>query len=490
MASETQPSDAGAPALVVKNVSHAFGENLALDDVSLEIPRGRFVMLLGLNGAGKSTLFALITRLYDNVTGEIRIFGHDVRRRASAALQRLGVVFQSRTLDLDLTLRQNLLYHCALHGIRGREARQRTERALQIVGLADRAREKVRNLSGGQARRVEIARSLLHQPSLLLLDEPTVGLDIGSRESVINIVRSLVEKEGLGVLWATHLFDEVRPTDLVVILHKGRVLFNGSVPELLAKTATQNVSDAFRKIDRHRGHGARRMTALPPPRRMPDTTSHNISDRAWGSEPPRLGPARLPDMPQGHRLARGAALSAPARALHVGAGAPAHLAVHLRRRLPPDARRVDHPALRNLRALRGLRGAGPARHDPAVQCHAVVAVDGLRPRDRRHAHASRQPVPALVPAGLQANRRRRRGGDPGLRLPRASSISGRRSSPAGAIPLLLATPALLVALIMFNSATEKLSERFMQNALDASPRWSNSPQSPTSSTRGSCRHRR
>jgi ABC-2 type transport system ATP-binding protein len=248
MASETQPPDAGALALDVKNVSHSFGENLALNDVTLNIPRGRFVMLLGLNGAGKSTLFALITRLYDNVTGEIRIFGHDIRRRASAALQRLGVVFQSRTLDLDLTLRQNLLYHCALHGIRGREARKRTARALEIVGLADRAKEKVRNLSGGQARRVEIARSLLHQPSLLLLDEPTVGLDIGSRESVINIVRSLVEKEGLGVLWATHLFDEVRPTDLVVVLHKGRVLFEGSVPELLAKTGTQNVSDAFRKM--------------------------------------------------------------------------------------------------------------------------------------------------------------------------------------------------------------------------------------------------
>jgi ABC-2 type transport system ATP-binding protein len=248
MTAQSNPPEASAPALVVKNVSHSFGDNKALSDVSLEIPRGRFVMLLGLNGAGKSTLFALVTRHYDNVTGEIRIFGHDIRRRAMAALQRLGVVFQSRTLDLDLTLKQNLLYHCALHGIRGREARKRTERALEIVGLADRAREKVRNLSGGQSRRVEIARSLLHQPSLLLLDEPTVGLDIGSRESVVNIVRSLVEKEGLSVLWATHLFDEVRPTDLVVLLHKGRVLFTGSVPELLAKTATQSVSDAFRKL--------------------------------------------------------------------------------------------------------------------------------------------------------------------------------------------------------------------------------------------------
>ncbi|HWK33656.1 MAG TPA: ABC transporter ATP-binding protein [Hyphomicrobium sp.] len=245
---ENIPPTTEAPALVVKNVSHSFGDNRALSDVSLEIPRGRFVVLLGLNGAGKSTLFALITRLYDNVTGEIRIFGEDIRRRAMAALQRLGVVFQSRTLDLDLTLKQNLLYHCALHGISGREARKRTERALEIVGLADRAKEKVRNLSGGQARRVEIARSLLHQPSLLLLDEPTVGLDIGSRESVIQIVRSLVEKEGLGVLWATHLFDEVQPTDLVIVLHKGRVLFTGTVPELLSETRTQSVSDAFRKL--------------------------------------------------------------------------------------------------------------------------------------------------------------------------------------------------------------------------------------------------
>ncbi|HET6321256.1 MAG TPA: ABC transporter ATP-binding protein [Hyphomicrobium sp.] len=245
---ENIPPTAEAPALVVKNVSHSFGDNRALNDVSLEIPRGRFVVLLGLNGAGKSTLFALITRLYDNVTGEIRIFGEDIRRRAMAALQRLGVVFQSRTLDLDLTLKQNLLYHCALHGISGQEARKRTEHALEIVGLADRAKEKVRNLSGGQMRRLEIARSLLHQPSLLLLDEPTVGLDIGSRESVIQIVRSLVEKQGLGVLWATHLFDEVRPTDLVVVLHKGRVLFTGSVPELLSETRTQSVSDAFRKL--------------------------------------------------------------------------------------------------------------------------------------------------------------------------------------------------------------------------------------------------
>lgn len=235
-------------ALVVSGVSHSFGETRALDNVSLMVPRGAFVVLLGLNGAGKSTLFSLTTRLYDNVSGEIRILGHDVRRRPTAALQRLGVVFQSKTLDADLTLRQNLLYHAALHGIPRREARARSVEALEKVGLADRANDKIRSLSGGQARRVEIARSLMHRPSCLLLDEPTVGLDIGSRESVIRIVRGLVDHEGMGVLWATHLIDEIVASDLVVVLHKGRVLFTGSVPEFLAATKAANVRDAFRSM--------------------------------------------------------------------------------------------------------------------------------------------------------------------------------------------------------------------------------------------------
>ena len=239
-------STSAVEALEICGVSHSFGSNVVLNDVALTVPRGAMVVLLGLNGAGKSTLFALITRLYDNVSGTIKILGYDVRRKPSAALQRLGVVFQSRTLDSDLSLTQNLTYHAALHGLSGREARLRAARALDIVGLADKAKMKVRTLSGGQARRVEIARSLLHKPGLLLLDEATVGLDIGSRESVLKIVRSLAASEGLGVLWATHLIDEVAPTDLVVLLHKGRILYTGSVPGLLAQTGAGTLSDAFR----------------------------------------------------------------------------------------------------------------------------------------------------------------------------------------------------------------------------------------------------
>lgn len=236
------------PALVVTGVSHAFGDKKVLDDVSLTVPQGGFVVLLGLNGAGKSTLFSLVTRLYDNISGQIAIRGFDVRRRASQALQKLGVVFQSRTLDSDLSLIQNLKYHAALHGFSGADATARARQVLTVVGLAERENEKVRALSGGQARRVEIARSLMHRPDLLLLDEATVGLDIGSRESVVKIVRDLVRTEGLGVLWATHLMDEVKPGDHVVVLHQGRVLFNGGVEAFLAKTGKSTVSAAFRAI--------------------------------------------------------------------------------------------------------------------------------------------------------------------------------------------------------------------------------------------------
>jgi ABC-2 type transport system ATP-binding protein len=236
------------PALDVRDVSHRFGAAEVLKRVTLTVPQGRMVVLLGLNGAGKSTLFALVTRLYDNVSGTIRILGEDVRRRPTAALRRLGVVFQSRTLDADLTLTQNLVYHASLHGLGWREARRRAAAALAVVGLTEKAGAAVRTLSGGQARRVEIARALLHEPGLLLLDEATVGLDIGARESVLAIVRDLVARRGLGVLWATHLIDEIAPGDTVVVLHQGRVLFSGSVPGLLAAARSSTLADAFRTL--------------------------------------------------------------------------------------------------------------------------------------------------------------------------------------------------------------------------------------------------
>lgn len=234
--------------LVVRGVTHAFGDKRALDDVSMEAPAGAFTALVGQNGAGKTTLFSLITRLYDNRSGSIQVLGHDVRREPSLALSRLGVVFQSRTLDLELTVMQNLLYHAALHGIGRSAARQAAVASLARVGLEQHAKDRVRALSGGQMRRVEIARALLHSPSLLLLDEPTTGLDIGSRRQLLEEVRRLIAEDGIGVLWATHLVDEIEVADRVVALHKGRVMASGTVHDLREWAQTEDVGAAFLKI--------------------------------------------------------------------------------------------------------------------------------------------------------------------------------------------------------------------------------------------------
>lgn len=236
------------PALAIEAVSHSYGARRALEDVSLTVAPATFAVLLGLNGAGKSTLFALITRLYGTQRGRIRIFDRDVERTPGEALRLLGVVFQSRTLDLDLSVMQNLLYHAALHGIDRREARARGEELLARIALADRARDKVRNLSGGQMRRVEIARALLHRPRLLVLDEPTVGLDIRSRADILDHVRQLIAEEGIGVLWATHLIDEVAAHDQVVVLHQGRVLADGPVAQVVADCRARDVRDAFARL--------------------------------------------------------------------------------------------------------------------------------------------------------------------------------------------------------------------------------------------------
>ncbi len=233
------------PALSVAAVGHSYGTRRALDGVTFEVPAGVFSVLLGLNGAGKSTLFALITRLYDARSGSISVFGHNVAREPGEALRRLGVVFQSRTLDLDLSVVQNLTYHAALHGIPPGEGRRRAVELLERFDMADRATDKVRNLSGGQMRRVEIARALLHRPRLLLLDEATVGLDIRSRADIVGHVRRLVMDEGVSVLWATHLIEEVAASDRVIVLHQGHVLAGGPVSEVIAKAKAPDIRSAF-----------------------------------------------------------------------------------------------------------------------------------------------------------------------------------------------------------------------------------------------------
>ena len=221
-----------APALEVEKLDHKFGAAIALDGVSLKVEAGSFTALLGINGAGKTTLFNLVTRLYENRSGRIAVFGNDLRRAPRRALARLGIVFQTRSLDNDLTVRQNLVYQGRLHGMTRQRCLARAEALLDRVGMAGFDGRKVATLSGGQARRVEIARALLHEPALLLCDEATVGLDVASRTDIVAHMHALAAEEGVGVLWATHLIDEIGMDDPVVVLHKGRVLASARAAEI------------------------------------------------------------------------------------------------------------------------------------------------------------------------------------------------------------------------------------------------------------------
>ena len=235
----------GAPALRVEAVSKSYGSRKALDAVSLHVDPSESVALLGPNGAGKSTLFQLLSGLFAADAGVITIGGQDVARSPTRALAELGCVFQQPTLDLELSVEANLRFYAGLHGLAPRLARTRIAEALAQFGLAPRAHELARTLSGGNRRRLELARALLNAPRVLLMDEATVGLDPVSRADLLTLVQTLRRDRGVAVLWATHLCDEVTRADRVVILHEGRILSDTSPAQLLADTGAASIEDAL-----------------------------------------------------------------------------------------------------------------------------------------------------------------------------------------------------------------------------------------------------
>lgn len=244
--------DTGARAdasLRVAGVSFSYGPRQpALQDVSFEVRPGRLTLLLGPNGAGKTTLFGLITGLLGLRTGSISIAGRSLRENGSSALEPLGIVFQQTTLDLDLTVRQNLRYFAALRGTSRREADERMAEELAAFDMAERLDDRVRTLNGGHRRRVEIARALMARPAILLLDEPTVGLDVPSRTFIIERLHARAEEGGLSILWATHLLDEARPGDRIIVLHRGRVVAEDEMTSLVAAERASGLGEAFNRL--------------------------------------------------------------------------------------------------------------------------------------------------------------------------------------------------------------------------------------------------
>ncbi len=240
------------PVLVVEEVEKRYGPVKALDKVSLTVAAGEFVALLGLNGAGKSTLFQLLSGLFVADGGRIHVHGHDIRGDPVPALAGIGIVFQQPTLDLDLSVRANLRFHAGLHGIAGALRDRRIAAAIERLGLTEAAERKARELSGGNRRRVELARALLHEPRLVLMDEPTVGLDPATRRDLLEHVLRLRTETGIGVLWATHLIDEAEGADRVIVLHRGKVLQEGTPQALLTMTNATKLADAFMSLTKAR----------------------------------------------------------------------------------------------------------------------------------------------------------------------------------------------------------------------------------------------
>ena len=231
--------------LIIEHLSKSYGKHHALDDASIHLPAGEFCALLGPNGAGKSTLFQLLAGLFQPDRGTINVDGISMQRHPSKALARIGVVFQQQALDLDLSARQNLIFHADLHGLQRRKALERIDNLSSRLGFHADLNRKARQLSGGQRRKVELARALLHQPALLLMDEATVGLDPQSRRDLILAVRDETQARKCCVLWATHWVEEAEQADRVLLLHQGRLIADGTPAKVTESLGQATLEKGF-----------------------------------------------------------------------------------------------------------------------------------------------------------------------------------------------------------------------------------------------------
>jgi len=240
--------DSESLVLSVKNLKKSYGKKTVLDNVSFSLDASEFVVLLGPNGAGKTTLFNLVTGLFNPDEGEVVINGFDITKQPIKSLKHLGIVFQQPTLDLDLSVYQNLKFHADLHGIPSDVTHDYIIKEAKQLDLESRLQEKVRKLNGGHRRRVELIRALMHKPSLILLDEPTVGLDIPTRQFILDHIHQLSQQKQVTVLWASHLIDETQVADRIIIQHQGKIVFDGTNDKLLEQTKQSSTKAAFHQL--------------------------------------------------------------------------------------------------------------------------------------------------------------------------------------------------------------------------------------------------
>jgi len=224
----------GNPVVEVEGLRYAYRDREALAGVTFAIPPGEIFAVLGPNGSGKTTLFKILSTLVPPMDGSVCLFGHDLRREAHRVRQHLGVVFQHPSLDRHLTVLENLLHHGHLHGLWGSALRRRALATLEWLGVGERARDRVGTLSGGLQRRAELAKVLVHRPELLVLDEPSTGLDPGARRDFRAILHRLRDEEQVTILLTTHLIEEAEQCDRVGVLHEGQLVAVGDPERLKA----------------------------------------------------------------------------------------------------------------------------------------------------------------------------------------------------------------------------------------------------------------
>ncbi len=243
----------------VDSLRHQYGSRVALDGVSFTVGQGECFGLLGPNGGGKTTLFRILTTLLTPSAGTARICECDVRTDRAAARRRIGVVFQSPSLDIYLTARENLRHAGHLYGLSGRELEERVIGFLGRLGLAGREDDLVKKLSGGQRRRVEIAKGLLHEPALLILDEPSTGLDPVARRELWLVLQELRQSTGVTILLTTHFMEEADRCDRLAILDRGRLVAYGSPAQLKDRIGGDCITIACDEPDLLRDRAAREL---------------------------------------------------------------------------------------------------------------------------------------------------------------------------------------------------------------------------------------
>ena len=234
--------------LKIENLTKHYNDFLALNKINIDIKAGELVTLLGPNGAGKSTLFSILSGMLSPDRGDCYISGKSIIHEPVLALKNLGIVFQQPTIDTELTVLDNLFFHARLHGIKTKKIKEYIIRELSSYNLENKIHKKVKVLSGGEKRKVELIRSLIHKPKVLLMDEPTVGLDPSSRKELLSKVHTLKNKDKLSILWTTHLVDEAEKADKVIVLNKGEILKIGKPSEIIKKMNVQSLERAFFKL--------------------------------------------------------------------------------------------------------------------------------------------------------------------------------------------------------------------------------------------------